>query len=139
LEAKNDISERFDNEEVKFQEVFNIIDKRWDNKLKSPLHRAGYYLNPYYYYPNKLEIELDETFREGLITCITKMVDKTDIQDQIISELEQYQDGDGSFGKEIARRQWRSKNFDPGVIKFISSFALLFIFIPFFNVCYFLM
>ena len=43
LEAKNDISERFDNEEVKFQEVFNIIDKRWDNKLKSPLHRAGYY------------------------------------------------------------------------------------------------
>jgi len=139
LEAKNDISERFDNEEVKFQEVFNIIDKRWDNKLKSPLHRAGYYLNPYYYYPNKLEIELDETFREGLITCITKMVDKTDIQDQIISELEQYQDGDGSFGKEIARRQWRSKNFDPGVIKFISSFALLFIFIPFSNVCYFLM
>jgi hypothetical protein len=36
------------------------------------LHRAGYYLNSYYYYPNKLDIELDETFREGLtlITCI---------------------------------------------------------------------
>jgi len=79
--------------------VFNIIDKRWDNKLKSPLHRAGYYLNPYYYYPNKLEIELDETFREGLITCITKMVGNEDIQDNIITELEQYQDGDGSFGK----------------------------------------
>ncbi|CAN6182333.1 unnamed protein product, partial [Urochloa humidicola] len=47
------------------------------------------------------------------ITCITKMVDKIETQDQIIGELEQYQDGDGSFGKEIARRQLKNKNFDP--------------------------
>ena len=115
LEAKNEISARFDHESSKFQQVFEIIDKRWDNKLKTPLHRAGYYLNPYYYYPNKLDIELDGTFRDGLITCITKMVDNVDLQDQIIQELEQYQDEDGTFAKEIAKRQWKNKNFDPGI------------------------
>ena len=115
LEAKNEISAWFDHESSKFQQVFEIIDKRWDNKLKTPLHRAGYYLNPYYYYPNKLDIELDGTFRDGLITCITKMVDNVDLQDQIIQELEQYQDEDGTFAKEIAKRQWKNKNFDPGI------------------------
>lgn len=62
-----------------------------------------------------MDIELDGSFREGLITCITKLVDNVNVQDQIILELEQYQDADGSFGKEITRRQWRNKHFDPGI------------------------
>jgi len=125
LAAKNEISERFGNDQSKYKEVFDIIDKRWDSKLKTPLHRAGYYLNPHYYYPNKMEIELDESFREGLITCITKLEHNVDIQDQIISELQQYQDGEGTFGKEIAKRQWKNKNFDPSL--FASTIYLLFI------------
>nr|ABA99325.1 hAT family dimerisation domain containing protein [Oryza sativa Japonica Group] len=63
LEAKKEISQRFDNDKSRFIEVWDIIDKRWDNKLKTPLHLAGYYLNPYYYYPNKQEIESDGSFR----------------------------------------------------------------------------
>nr|XP_034582940.1 uncharacterized protein LOC117845960 [Setaria viridis] len=113
LEAKNEISARFDNDLSKVQQIFEIIDKRWNNKLKTPLHRAGYYLNPHYYYPNKVDIELDESFRECLITCSTKMVDNVEVQDQIIQELQQYQDGDGTFGKEIAKRQLKNKHFDP--------------------------
>ena len=42
LAAKNEISERFVNVQSKYKEVFDIIDKRWDSKLKTPLHRAGY-------------------------------------------------------------------------------------------------
>uniref|UniRef100_A0A453L7H6 Uncharacterized protein n=1 Tax=Aegilops tauschii subsp. strangulata TaxID=200361 RepID=A0A453L7H6_AEGTS len=75
LDAKKDISVRFDNDKSRFLEVWDIIDKRWDNKLKTALHMAGYYLNPYYYYPNKLDIEIDGSFKEGLITCISKMVE----------------------------------------------------------------
>ncbi|XP_044414725.1 uncharacterized protein [Triticum aestivum] len=74
LDAKKEISVRFDNDKSRFLEVWDIIDKRWDNKLKTALHMAGYYLNPYYYYPNKLDIEIDGSFKEGLITCISKMV-----------------------------------------------------------------
>jgi hypothetical protein len=104
LDAKNDIAKRFNNVERCFKTIWEIIDKRWDNKLKTPLHLAGYYLNLYYYYPNKLEIELDGTFREGLVSCITKMVQEVEIQDKIMDELNMYQDAMGSFGKEIATR-----------------------------------
>ena len=72
--------------------------------MKTPLHRAGYYLNPFYYYQNKLAIEENETFRDCVITCITKLVPNEDTQD-----------GEGSFGKEIAKRQWKTINFDPGM------------------------
>jgi hypothetical protein len=114
LEAKNDILERFGNDQNKVEEVFAIIDKRWETKFKTPLHRARYYLNSYYYYQNKMDIEQDGSFKEGLITCFTKLVDNADIQDQIILELKWYQDADGSFGRKIARSQWRNNKFDPG-------------------------
>jgi hypothetical protein len=114
LEAKNEISVRFDNDKSRFKEVWEIIDKRWDNKLKTPLHLAGYYLNPHYYYPNKSEIEKDGSFAAGVISCITKMVGDEETQDKIIEELDTYQKQQGSFGHEIATRQRKNKNFNPG-------------------------
>lgn len=121
LDAKEEISD----DHGRFQEVCDIIDKRWDNKLKTPLHRAGYYLNPYYYHhPKKLDIELDGLFREGLVSCVTKMVEDIEVQDQIIAELEHSHDANGTFGKEMAIRQRRNKKFDPGeyvVFMYISS------------------
>uniref|UniRef100_A0A0A8ZWN9 HAT C-terminal dimerisation domain-containing protein n=1 Tax=Arundo donax TaxID=35708 RepID=A0A0A8ZWN9_ARUDO len=113
LEAKKEIFERFDNDESRFKVVWDIIDKMWDNKLKTPLHLAGYYLNPYFYYPKKSEIEHDGSFRAGVIACITKMIDDPEIQDNIIEELNTYQDQQGTFGHEIAVRQRRNKNFNP--------------------------
>ncbi|XP_066381572.1 uncharacterized protein [Miscanthus floridulus] len=86
VEAKNEVSRRFNNGGNKFEEVFHIIDKRWDSKLKTPLHRAGYYLNPFYYYQKQL-------------------VPNEDTQDKIIEELQLFQDVEGYFGKEIAKRQ----------------------------------
>ncbi|XP_066385011.1 uncharacterized protein [Miscanthus floridulus] len=113
LEAKNEISKRFNNDRKKFEEVFHFIDKRWDSKLKTPLHKAGYYLNPFYYYQNKVAIEENESFRDGVIMCITKLVPNEDTQDKIIEELQKFQDAKGSFGKDIAKRQCKNINFDP--------------------------
>ncbi|WVZ81800.1 hypothetical protein U9M48_029141 [Paspalum notatum var. saurae] len=111
LEAKKQISERFDNDESRFKVIWDIIDKRWDSKLKTPLHLASYYLNPYFYYPKKSEIEHDGSFRAGVIECITVMVEEEEIQDNIIEELNTYQDQRGTFGHEIAIRQRENKNF----------------------------
>jgi hypothetical protein len=115
LEDKNEISKRFDNDRKKFEEVFHFIDKRWDSKLKTPLHRAGYYLNPFYYYQNKKDIEENESFRDGVITCITKLVSNEDTQDKIIEELQKFHDAEGSFRKDIAKRQCKNIYFDPGM------------------------
>jgi hypothetical protein len=114
LEANKEIATRFDNNESKYRAAWDIIDKRWDNKLKTPLHLAGYYLNPYFYYPNKSSIELDGSFRAAVISCITKMFDDEDTQDSIIEELNIYQDQQGAFGHDIAVRQRRNKTFNPG-------------------------
>ena len=114
LDAKKEISVRFDNDKSRFLEVWDIIDKRWDSKLKTALHMAGYYLNPYYYYPNKLDIEIDGSFKEGLITCISKVVEDPIMQEEIIDEIDHYQEGIGSFGRDIAVRQRKNKKFDPG-------------------------
>jgi hypothetical protein len=114
LEAKTEIVTRFDNNESKYRAAWDIIDKRWDNKSKTPLHLAGYYLNPYFYYPNKSSIELDGSFRAAVISCITKMFDDEDTQDSIIEELNIYQDQQGAFGHDIAVRQRRNKTFNPG-------------------------
>ncbi|XP_062224440.1 uncharacterized protein LOC133922955 [Phragmites australis] len=113
LEAKKEISERFDNDESRFKVAWDIIDKRWDSKLKTPLHLASYYLNPYFYYLKKSKIEHDGSFRAGVIACITKMVEDEETQDNIIEELNTYQDQQGTFGHEIAIRQRRNKNFNP--------------------------
>ncbi|ONM09960.1 hAT transposon superfamily protein [Zea mays] len=113
LEAKTEIVTRFDNNESKYRAAWDIIDKRWDNKSKTPLHLAGYYLNPYFYYPNKSSIELDGSFRAAVISCITKMFDDEDTQDSIIEELNIYQDQQGAFGHDIAVRQRRNKTFNP--------------------------
>ncbi|AQK79999.1 hAT transposon superfamily protein [Zea mays] len=113
LEAKKEIATRFDNNESKYRAAWDIIDKRWDNKLKTPLHLAEYYLNPYFYYPNKSSIELDGSFRAAVISCITKMFDDEDTQDSIIEELNIYQDQQGAFGHDIAVRQRRNKTFNP--------------------------
>ncbi|VAH27099.1 hypothetical protein VPH35_019478 [Triticum aestivum] len=113
LESKKHIAVRFDNDESKYKVAWDIIDKRWDNKLKTPLHLAGYYLNPHYYYPNKSEIEHDGSFRDAVITCICKMIEDEETQDIVIEELNMYQDQQGSFGHEIAIRQRRTKNFNP--------------------------
>lgn len=41
VDAKKEISTKCENEETCLQEVLDIVDKRWDKKLKGRLHRAG--------------------------------------------------------------------------------------------------
>jgi len=88
--------------------------KRWNSKLKTPLHLTSYYLNPYYYYPKKSEIEYDGSFRAALIECITKLIADEETQDKIIEEINIYQEQKKSFGHDIAIRQRRNKSFNPG-------------------------
>ncbi|KAM0866496.1 hypothetical protein ACQ4PT_042594 [Festuca glaucescens] len=92
LDAKREILARFEDEETNVQKVLDIVDKRWDRKLKGPLHRDGYFLNSYYYYENKLEIELDGTFKDGLVACMEKMVRDGPKEDIMMAECQAYQD-----------------------------------------------
>lgn len=65
LDAKWEIALSFDNNETKYKAVLEIIDNRWNDKFKTPLHLASRYLNLCCYHSNKLDIERKGIFRSG--------------------------------------------------------------------------
>ena len=48
--AKEAIIKAFNEKKEKYNEVFKIIDDRWESQLHRPLHAAEYYLNPEFFY-----------------------------------------------------------------------------------------
>ena len=49
-----------------------------------------------------------------MITCISKMVEDPIMQEEIIDEIDHYQEGIWSFGRDIAVQQRKNKKIDPG-------------------------
>ncbi|TYK03327.1 hypothetical protein E5676_scaffold6571G00020 [Cucumis melo var. makuwa] len=102
--AKEAIAKSFNNNEEKYKDIFTIIDRRWELQLHRPLHAAGYYLNPSFYYSNP-SIQEDDEIVNGLYSCITKMVASLDIQDKILAELSKHKRAEALFGQPLAIRQ----------------------------------
>ncbi|XP_057989057.1 uncharacterized protein LOC131172122 [Hevea brasiliensis] len=88
--AKETIANSFNGNEEKYKHIFEIIDARWSVQLHHPLHAAGYFLNPEFFYPNKMRIEHDEEVNSGLLSCIHKMEQDSTKVDMIIDEIENY-------------------------------------------------
>ncbi|XP_013614699.1 PREDICTED: uncharacterized protein LOC106320900 [Brassica oleracea var. oleracea] len=85
--AKETIAKSFKLKKVKYEKVFEMIDRRWDCQLHQPLHAAGYFLNPAVHYAHPADVCCEEVER-GLYSCITKLVRDPIVQDRIMVELE---------------------------------------------------
>ncbi|KAK1384279.1 hypothetical protein POM88_022014 [Heracleum sosnowskyi] len=109
--AKEGIAKSFKRNVCRYQQFYDIIDKRWDVQLHQPLHAAAYYLNPDFYYKN-LGIETDEEVSLGLYKCIERMVKTETDQDKIGDQLESYRNAEGFFGFPMAIRQRSIKSPD---------------------------
>ncbi|KAA0062060.1 hypothetical protein E6C27_scaffold89G004020 [Cucumis melo var. makuwa] len=118
--AKEAIAKSFNNNEEKYKDIFTIIYRRWELQLHRPLHAAGYYLNPSFYYSNP-SIQEDDEIVNGLYSCITKMVASLDVQDKILAELSKYKRAEALFGQPLAIRQ-RDK-ISPGKFQLIDNFG----------------
>ena len=113
--AKIEIKASLDDEK-KYLPIWMIIDKRWNEKLKSPLHRAGYFLNPYFFYEKKEEIEKDGSFMSGFVEVMHRFYpDNDEIIEKIGQQLSMYQLKQGTFGKNFAL-QGAKKIINPGKI-----------------------
>ncbi|XP_042401120.1 uncharacterized protein LOC121991168 [Zingiber officinale] len=99
--AKEAIAASFNNNEEKYRNIFEFIDKRWNIQLHRPLHAAGYFLNPECFYSNP-DIENDTEVMEGLYKCISRLVRGEDLQDKITNQLEKYKKAEGLFGLPMA-------------------------------------
>ncbi|XP_050886272.1 uncharacterized protein LOC127091628 [Lathyrus oleraceus] len=102
--AKESIEKAFNSNSSKYKAIFDIIDKRWECQLHHPLHSAGYYLNPEYYY-EKPEIENDLKLVRGLRKCIETLSESDEVEDKISVQLAQYKGATGVFGIRAIIRQ----------------------------------
>ncbi|KAL8520588.1 hypothetical protein ACS0TY_011211 [Phlomoides rotata] len=100
--AKEAIAKVFDKEED-YKEAFEIIDRRWDCQLHKPLHAAGFFLNPQFFY-NLAEGEVDKEVSTGFYEAVLKLIPDVGEQEKVYTQLSTYRHGDGMFGTPVAVR-----------------------------------
>ena len=106
--AKDAIVRSFNGNEEKYKEIFNIIDKRWEIQLHRPLHAAGYFLNPEFFY-DKPEIEHDADIMSDLYKCILRLTRDPAKQEKVVAEVSLFTNAQGLFGNELAVRTRKTR------------------------------
>ncbi|XP_061993558.1 uncharacterized protein LOC133711452 [Rosa rugosa] len=104
LRAKEEIKMAFKDQEVHYLPILDIVDGKARDRLDSPLHLAGYLLNPYYTYANP-SFENDNVVMDGFFTCV-EVFFPDDIQTQSLVtnvELHKYLKKEGGFGRALAK------------------------------------
>ncbi|XP_022992595.1 uncharacterized protein LOC111488898 [Cucurbita maxima] len=86
----------------RYMVYWNIIDQRWEHHWHHPLHAAGFYLNPKFFY--SIEGEMHSEIMSGMFDCIERLVSDTKIQDSIIKEMNLYKNADKDLGRKMATR-----------------------------------
>nr|GMD57603.1 Spore coat protein like [Ipomoea batatas]GME19592.1 Spore coat protein like [Ipomoea batatas] len=81
---------------------WNIIDHRWHLLQRHPLHAAGFYLNPRFFYSTEEDVHLH--LRSLVYDCIERLVPDPKIQDRIVKETTSYKNAAGDFGRKMAVR-----------------------------------
>ena len=92
--AKEAVRNKYRGENLKFQPLWDIIDRRWSNQLHQPIHAARYFLNPGYLFSPSYADPNGEVM-EGFSECMQRMV--PDIRDLIVAEMEVYQNATGKL------------------------------------------
>lgn len=110
LKAKEEIALTLENKVARYLPILKLIYARWQSKLSTPLHLAGYFLNPFFYYSSWESVERDGRFMDSVIECMSKMYARnTSTQDRISDQICLYRNQEGTFGREATKRQ-RSNN-----------------------------
>ncbi|MED6151095.1 hypothetical protein PIB30_116683 [Stylosanthes scabra] len=81
---------------------WNIIHNRWEKLWNHPLHAAGFYLNPKFFY--SIQGDMQTEILSRLFDCIERLVPDSKIQDKIVKEISLYKTAAGDFGRKMAIR-----------------------------------
>ncbi|KAI3459004.1 hypothetical protein Pfo_015667 [Paulownia fortunei] len=95
-QAKETIKEGFKHKKSQYAQFWKAIDDVWNELLYSPLHSAGYYLNPSLFYSS--DVYIDPEVATGLVCCIVRTTEDMHVQDRITIQMEQYRTAKGAFG-----------------------------------------
>lgn len=81
---------------------WNIMDQRWDQQQHPPLHAAGFFLNPKFFY--SIEGDVHNEILSRVFDCIERLVPEIEVQDKIVKELNLYKSAVGDLGRKMAIR-----------------------------------
>ena len=70
--AKMEIALRFENNEEHYSPIWDNINFRLDAALRTPLHLAGYYLNPFSTIRTKMELKMQKSSEMHLLSARAK-------------------------------------------------------------------
>lgn len=99
--AKQIIKKEFSNKKD-YLVYWNIIDQKWEQQRHFPLHAAGFYLNPKFFY--SIQGDVHNEVISGMLDCIERLVPDINTQDKIIKELNSYKNAAADFGRKMAIR-----------------------------------
>ncbi|KAH0635678.1 hypothetical protein KY289_035593 [Solanum tuberosum] len=84
-QAKETIRKEFKSTRFCHAKIWNAIDDTWNKYLHSPLHDAGYYLNPTFFHSSNWCLNVN--ISDGLCSCITGMAEDRRIKDLITQQI----------------------------------------------------
>ncbi|XP_073000046.1 uncharacterized protein [Typha latifolia] len=88
-------------DEVKCKTFLDIVDRRWQTLLHSPLHAAAAYLNPSIQY--NPEVKFLGIIKEEFIAVLDKLLPTPELRHDITGQLYIFRKAQGMFGSNLAR------------------------------------
>ncbi|KAI3442569.1 DUF659 domain-containing protein, partial [Psidium guajava] len=96
-QVKETIRNEFQNNKSMYMPIWKIIDEIWNGYLHSPLHAAGYFLNPSLFYSSDFYCDGEVAF--GFLCCLVLMVPDRPTQLVVSLQLDKYRHAMGAFAE----------------------------------------
>ncbi|KAK4791950.1 hypothetical protein SAY86_022385 [Trapa natans] len=93
--AKEAIQKALNNKKSQYMPFWEAIDDIWNNHLHSPLHAAGYFFNPDFFYSRDFYSDPEVAF--GVLCCVVRIVHDENTKDRISLQLDKYRKAEGAF------------------------------------------
>ncbi|GFZ10855.1 ATP/GTP-binding protein family [Actinidia rufa] len=89
--AKEEIAKNVDHVKRRYENIWKIVDLRWDIQLHRPLHAAAHYFNPKFQYDENFKA--DHEIKLGLYKTIGRFFPDVDTKVKIDAQLEKFKKG----------------------------------------------
>ncbi|XP_016564478.1 uncharacterized protein LOC107863178 isoform X2 [Capsicum annuum] len=99
--AKESIRTYFIMDEIKCKTFLDIVDKKWQNNLHSPLHSAAAFLNPAIQY--NTEVKFLGSIKEDFFRVLEKLLPTPELRRDITTQILLYTRASGMFGCNLAK------------------------------------
>ncbi|GFP81060.1 hypothetical protein PHJA_000249300 [Phtheirospermum japonicum] len=99
--AKESIRTYYIMDEIKCKTFLDIVDKKWQNSLHSPLHSAAAFLNPGIQY--NPEVKFLSSIKEDFFRVLEKLLPTPELRRDITNQILLFTRGNGMFGCNLAK------------------------------------